>query len=347
MKSIKKKQLIVVIAALALTVALLIGRISSQSNSSISTLSSAGAIATSCGDCGALCRPAAFDRAAKRPDALIQCVRSRLNHDLGLALLKSDTGTRIWLVGDAFMAPAESEILDAQGHNVLLTVVQEGRLHWPWFFDAAEQPDAAVPPVSAPPVQPQASPSPEGTTSLAPLDDENADSPWVLFATEEALAGTFTGRGDLGDVRPVTEPELNSVLGWIDELWPAESAWRHMAWVDPQCGFCRRLHEEGRVEHWAPRVVLNSLQDPEQHRQAVGAAGWLMGETQDAGRFLAMEPAPEELNVKAAAAQQQFDQMLYQLRSDWDLIVPVQLMHGNGWAVIWIGAGPAPGFIPA
>ena len=338
----KKKQLIAIIAGLALLVALLIGRLYTAPSSSISAFQSLSPVATSCGDCGALCRPAAFDRAAKKPDALIQCARSKLNPDLGLALLKSDAGTRIWIVGDAFMAPAEAEVLDAQGHNILLTVVQEGRLHWPWFFDAAEPSNAAAPP----PVQPQALPSPESTTSFAPLDEGSAGSPWVLFATEDALADSFTGQADLGDVRPITEPELNSVLGWIDELWPAENAWRHMAWVDPQCSFCRRLHEEGRVEHWAPRVVLNS-QDPVRLRQATDAAGWLMAEPQDTERFLAMEPAPQELNAKAAAAQQQLDEMLYQLRGDWDLIVPVQLMRGNGWAVIWLGAGPAPEFIPA
>ena len=59
-----------------------------------------------------------------------------------------------------------------------------------------------------------------------------------------------------------------------------------------------------------------------------------------------MEPADEALNEQATAAQQQLDVLFYQLRNDWDLIVPVQLRRGEGWLVIWLGAAPAPAFIP-
>ena len=54
------------------------------------------------------------------------------------------------------------------------------------------------------------------------------------------------------------------------------------------------------MEHYAPRIVLNREANPLRHQQAMLSAGWLMGETPDTDKFLAMEPADEALNQQAA-----------------------------------------------
>ena len=300
-----------------------------------------------CGNCDALCRTAAFDRAARIPDSLIQCSLSESTPGVALAVLRSSTGPRIWIVGDSMMVPAEINVLNAQGRDLRLGLVQEAQGRWPWLFDSAVPAGIGVvpPPPQALPSGPPTLPV-EPTAAAAP---QPPSSPWVLFATEEVLFGTFadTDPDELGDARAATQKELDGVLDWVASLWPTQRPWRHMAWVDPQCPHCLRLHEEGQVEHYAPRIVLNQEANPIRYQQALLSAGWLMGEAPDEDKFLAMEPADEVLSQQAADAQQQLDALLYQLRDDWDLVVPVQLLWDEGWIFIWLGAAPPPTFIPA
>ena len=315
-----------------------------------------------CGDCASLCRLDAFDRASGIPDSLISCALSESIPGVALVTLRSMSGPKIWVVAESLMIPAEETIFNEQGLDIKLALVDEAKRRWPWLFDRIYQPGENLslnnPSLNDPllngepsgnrvaePSQPPAAPSQE----LA----GRADSPWVLFATEDAMAGVFGQRPDIsGDVREATAEEIEGVVNWISGRWPSAETWTHMAWIDPQCPHCARLHETGLVEHYAPRIVLNRTTNPEKYQQAVQSAGWLMQDVQegtgaDMEKFLALEPASDESADKAARAQEEFDALLYTLREDWNMVVPVQLKWGDGWLFIWLGASPAPNFIPA
>ena len=195
-------------------------------------------VTSHCGDCGALCRTAAFDRASRIPDSLIQCSRSESTPGVALAILRSNNGPRIWIVGETMMAPADSNVLNAQGRDLRLGLVQEAQGRWPWLFDVVAPAGIGVLP-SGPQAIPQAIPNnPPPVAPVAPTAQaapQRPDSPWVLFATEEMLVNTFAGADPdaLGDARAATQQELDGVLEWVRSLWPTEQPWRHMAWVGP------------------------------------------------------------------------------------------------------------------
>ena len=243
-----------------------------------------------CGNCGALCRRSAFDRAARIPDALIHCSLSESTPGVALAVLRSRTGEgpKLWVVGEAMMVNAEENVVNAEGRDIRLGIVQEAQMRWPWLFDSGlpgmARPASSSPqPAASPATAPVAAPTPALTASADP--EPAVDSPWVLFATEEAMDTVFVGRQNLGDARVATQGEIDGVLGWIESLWPSPDPWQHMAWVDPQCPHCLRLHEEGRVQHYAPRVVLNRESKSPSYQQGLGFCGVADGESARHGSF--------------------------------------------------------------
>lgn len=314
-----------------------------------------------CGDCGALCRAEAFDQILKVPNSVIDC--ALIDDGVALVMVRTAAGADLWVSSGGVIAPGSRALYDGLGRDWRPIFSLEAQQRWPWFFDGIPQPDFDAPQQSLPLPQgvPQGAPAPlpvpapdaytlppEMTGAIRPQPPAApapALSRWVLIATPESIDSEFAADvATQADLRRASEEELESVLVWIDTIWGPPEDWTRMAWIDPQCPQCRRLHEENvPIDHFAPRIIL-----PDRSEDAWRASGWLMADPPDLARFLAFEKAPEDLSMQAAEAQQDLELRLRMLRPDWSEYpsVPLQAMRGEGWLLFWRGANDPPGFLP-
>ena len=150
---------------------------------------------------------------------------------------------------------------------------------------------------AAPGVSPQPWPSPEGADPAATFPVlARTPSHWIALATPAALVGPLAGiRGDLREFAPA---DLDRFAEWLGSFWPANSGWRRMAWIDPQCPHCKQLVESGDVDRFAPRVIMQL-----RLAEARAAAGWLLADSPQIDRYLNFEPADPRLSQAAAERQ--------------------------------------------
>lgn len=281
-----------------------------------------------CGNCGALCREAAFDRVADKPDSLIACARLRTGSGVGVAVLRSAQIPQLWVVTEDVLIRADHPVFDQAGRDLRSAVLQDSTERWPWLWDRLALPPGggAAPPAAA------AGPSPAAPAELPAA--AGPPSLWMALATAEAMRGPLAGL--TGDFREFAPDEFNAFVEWIEISWPGPE-WRRMAWIDPQCPHCKDLVERGVIDHYAPRVIMRPRE-----AEARAAAGWLLADPPQLNRFLAFEPADEDLSRQALEHQRVLDQLLWELRRDWGVVVPVQALRGDGWIVFWWGAEEPP-----
>ena len=285
-----------------------------------------------CGNCGSLCQQDLFDRAADKPDSLIAC--SLLHEGLGLAVLRGPANPQLWLVGDSMLVRADATAYGKDGVRLADYVLQHARQNWPWLWDVPQTAQAgAVQPRPAPP----SPPPPQDIQAVTP------PSPWVAFTTDQAHTQYFAGK--VGDFRESSADQFDRFMEWLDLSWPAPAPWTRMAWIDPHCPHCKRLVDSESIEHFAPRIIMDAADNGFEKAQA--AAGWLMQGTPDMDRFMRLEPADPDLTARAQASQDVFDQLFWQLRQDWGVVVPIQALRGDGWIVFWVGAEEPPALFAA